>query len=252
MNFLDKNGKEQKSEIVVTVSNWHFNRNSLKEPIAPICKLENVMVTLKLSSTLFDVSNILSSSGRPPLAVQADEIEICASDSYEAGSEGNSNKGTVSSEGDIFFFDKNGVIIPYPVFVDLLNDPTFELYLEKVKEKFSSSSSGAPRAPKPTPSPNESAEDDQELERKRKQKMMMQSRRKRLQLLFGSDDENEDQDQDQDANIQTTESDLQPTLEMDGNNGGGVSGGVSGVTENIFIDETTALSGRGKKRGVKK
>jgi len=128
MTWEDKNKVAQCSKIVVTVSNWHFNRNTLKEEKAPVCKLEHLMVTLKLSSTIFE-SGL---GGATAAAAGGDDVGGGGSSSstyIEAtpavslpGAVLNGGGGRATSQsGETYFFDKNGAIIPYSAFVALLD-----------------------------------------------------------------------------------------------------------------------------------
>ena len=135
MTWEDKNKVPQCSKLVVTVSNWHFNRNTLKEEKAPVCKLEHVMVTLKLSSTVFE-SGLGGASGS---AAAADDVG--STDSTPAvsspGAATNGGGGAATSQsGETYFFDKNGAIIPYSAFVALLDSEALHDYLKTVKRLY--------------------------------------------------------------------------------------------------------------------
>ena len=113
--------------MVVTVSNWHFNRNTLKLDKAPTCKLEDVMVTLKLSSTVF----FENEGGTPVVATAANEPDTTLPTSPGAAAAANSDGGAVQhSNGESYFFDRNGAIIPYSAFVALLDSEKFDDYLQ--------------------------------------------------------------------------------------------------------------------------
>ena len=132
MTWEDKNKVPQCSKIVVTVSNWHFNRNTLKQEKAPICKLENVMVTLKLSSTVFE-------SGTPASAA-ADDVgsadDVTPAVSSPGAATNGSGGAATSQSGETYNFDKNGAIIPYSAFVSLLDSEDFQDYLRTVKRLY--------------------------------------------------------------------------------------------------------------------
>jgi len=127
MTWEDKNKKSQCTKMVVTVSNWHFNRNTLKLDKAPTCKLEDVMVTLKLSSTVF----FENEGGTPVVATAANEPDTTLPTSPGAAAAANSDGGAVQhSNGESYFFDRNGAIIPYSAFVALLDSEKFDDYLQ--------------------------------------------------------------------------------------------------------------------------
>ena len=126
MTWEDKNKKSQCTKMVVTVSNWHFNRNTLKLDKAPTCKLEDIMVTLKLSSTVF----FENEGGTPVVATTANEPDTTLPTSPGAAAAANSDGGAVQhSNGESYFFDRNGAIIPYSAFVALLDSEKFDDYL---------------------------------------------------------------------------------------------------------------------------
>jgi hypothetical protein len=131
MTWDDKNNKAQCTKTVVTVSNWHFNRNTLKNEKAPTCKLEDIMVTLKLSSTVF-----FESEGGTPVvaAANADEQpDSTLPTSPGAAVAAHSDGGSVQhTNGESYFFDRNGAIIPYSAFIALLDSDTFEQYLKTI------------------------------------------------------------------------------------------------------------------------
>jgi hypothetical protein len=131
MTWEDKNKIPQCSKLVVTVSNWHFNRDTLKKEKAPVCKLEDIMVTLKLSSTVFD-------SGMGGGAAAADDGGASTpAVSSSPGTATNGGGGAATSQsGESYFFDKNGAIIPYSAFVSLLESDSFHDYLRTVKRLF--------------------------------------------------------------------------------------------------------------------
>ena len=140
MNWDDKNKVAQCSKIVVTVSNWHFNRDHLKDEKAPVCELKNIMITLKLSSTIFETN------GAPPAAAAESIPEVpekSNSDSPLAASPGTAAAnagGTVTSRtGEHYFFDRNGAIIPYSAFLALIDSEDFQNYLAKVKDVYTQS-----------------------------------------------------------------------------------------------------------------
>jgi hypothetical protein len=179
MTWTDKNGVAQNSKIVLTVSNWHFNRDTLKDPIGPTCRIENVMVTLKLSSSVFEAGIVTG----PPAGGSTNESDV-AGEKDDSSSHGG-DKAVVSRSGDVFHFDKNGCIIPYAAFVELLNDTEFEEYLEAVKAKYNSKEGQSVPLPEAATSKPSSASfrelDDDEL---RELKTNLSKKRK-LNMIYG-------------------------------------------------------------------
>ena len=159
MVWTDKSGIAQNSKIVLTISNWHFNRDTLKDAVGPTCKIENVMVTLKLSSSVFEASN--STAGAA--SGSSNETEL-AGEKDDSSSNGG-DRAVVSRSGDVFHFDKNGCIIPFPAFIELLDDKEFEDYLRHVKDKYNSkeSETTGPKTPPRLSSDNFRELDDNEL-----------------------------------------------------------------------------------------
>ena len=92
-----------------------------------MCKLEDVMVTLKLSSTVFE-----SAEGGSSAVAAATETAVSS-----PGAAAHGSGGTVFSRtGESYFFDKNGAIIPYSAFVSLLDSEEFHNYLKSVKHLY--------------------------------------------------------------------------------------------------------------------
>ena len=180
MEWTDKSGTAQVSDIVLTISNWHYNRDTLKDAVAPYCKLENVMVTLKLSSSVFE----------PPTAptggVTADDPEPPATEETSSNS---GDKTFVSSDGDVYYFDRNGCIIPYVAFHQLLANEEFAKYLEEVKVRYDSKFGPEKKGPStPPPVPSEDLAKIRE-EKKRKLAMLYGRNRKRPAINFADDDD---------------------------------------------------------------
>ena len=112
INFNDRKGASQTSHFVLIISNWHFVRDNIDRMVCLPCKPENCNISIKLSSTTF--------RGGPTELAQGG--------------------GTLDPEirpDEEFFFDKNGIIIPYSAFISLLNDRHFtDEYLPAVKKEF--------------------------------------------------------------------------------------------------------------------
>jgi hypothetical protein len=128
MSWSDKNGVAQNSKVVLSISNWHFNRSTLKDPVGPTCNLENIMVTLKLSSTIFETSN------QPGATNNLSGDDGSSAEKDEIGS--TDGRAVISNDGETFFFDKNGCIIPLVAFLFLIEHKEFEIYLRAVKDKY--------------------------------------------------------------------------------------------------------------------
>lgn len=107
--YRDRVGKSQKSQFVLSISNWHFVRDNLELKNSVECKTKDVVVAIKLSSTTFKPVSV----SQPVLDEDGDEVE------------------------DLFYFDRNGLQIPYPLFIHLLNQVEFTVdFLGLVKSEF--------------------------------------------------------------------------------------------------------------------
>lgn len=102
--------KTHTSELVLIINNWHFVKDTHTKTVVPPCRPDDCSVQIKISSTVFKSEAQLLSSGSDLL------------DTNETGEE--------------FFFDKNGTIIPFPAFKELITSKDFQFYLKKVKEQF--------------------------------------------------------------------------------------------------------------------
>ncbi len=195
LDWCDKNGTAQVTDIVLTISNWHFNRDTLKEAVGPTCKMENVMVTLKLSSSVFEPSTTPTGG----VTAEDGEAQPAGAEKDEIGSIG--EKAYTSSDGDVFYFDKNGCIIPFVAFNQLLDSDQLESYLAALKKKFEAKPSFL-RGPS-TPAGSENDEEDLEsvrkkrLERKRKLNMLYSKNKKNIEYV--DEDGNDDGDDDDDG-----------------------------------------------------
>ena len=106
MTWQDKNSVTQSSKFVMTVSNWHFNRNTMKTEKAPVCKLEHIMVIFKLASTVFETTEATTTGGRSSSKKGEESPE------KELGSQGAASSGVVTSKScETYTFDKNCAII---------------------------------------------------------------------------------------------------------------------------------------------
>jgi hypothetical protein len=174
MIWKDKNGVTQNSKYVVTVSNWHFNRDTLKELIAPTCKLEHVMVTLKLSSSVFE------SNSSPSAAAAGGATDDGADLAEKDDGSSSSGRAVTSHQGDVFHFDKNGCIIPYAAFVSLIENSKFDHYLQRVKNRFNYREPNLQCEEISAPPNTEGEEEEEEEEEdRRKKRKMLYSKRKR-------------------------------------------------------------------------
>lgn len=118
-------GKDDKpiySQIVLSISNWHFNRDNQHLKFGPRCRPEDVCISLKLSSSAF-----VSADATGPTLPTYNEDESYGDDLSTS---------SAPTDDSCFNFDRNGVIIPYFAFVSLLDDTNFQSYLKTVVEKF--------------------------------------------------------------------------------------------------------------------
>ncbi len=84
---------------MLTVSNWHFVRDNQTAKVPPVCTPKDCVVGIKLSSTSFKS------------LLDLDEKE--------------------------FNYDKNGLLLPYILFMDLLSHGEFSCdYMDSVKQEF--------------------------------------------------------------------------------------------------------------------
>ena len=197
LDWCDKNGTAQVTDIVLTISNWHFNRDTLKEAVGPTCKMENVMVTLKLSSSVFEPSTTPTGG----VTAEDGEAQPAGAEKDEIGSIG--EKAYTSSDGDVFYFDKNGCIIPFVAFNQLLDSEQFESYLVALKKKFEAKPSFL-RGPS-TPVGSENDEEDLESVRKKRlarKRMLYSKSKKNIEYVDedGNDDNGDSDDDDGDEN----------------------------------------------------
>ena len=100
--------KTHTSELVLIINNWHFVKDNHTKTNVPPCRPDDCSVQIKISSTVFK-----------------SESQAGSSDLAEA-----------SANSEEYFFDKNGIIIPFPAFKDLLSNRDFQFYLGKVKQQF--------------------------------------------------------------------------------------------------------------------
>ena len=88
------------SQFVLTISNWHFVRDAQNVKVLPVCAIKDCVIGLKLSSTAF----------KPPSSDHAD--------------------------GD-YHFDKNGLLMPYTVFLDFMSSIEFKQdFMDLVKKEY--------------------------------------------------------------------------------------------------------------------
>ena len=85
---------------MLTISNWHFVRDAQNVKVLPVCAIKDCVKGLKLSSTAF----------KPPSSDHAD--------------------------GD-YHFDKNGLLMPYTVFLDFMSSIEFKQdFMDLVKKEY--------------------------------------------------------------------------------------------------------------------
>lgn len=93
-----KNGEEVKTQLIVIISTYHFTRDN-ETTDSPTIHPSDCTVQFKYSSTEFRAST---------------------------GEESTDNSG--------FFFDKHGLTLPYPAFVNLMKNSKFHLYIKRCAE----------------------------------------------------------------------------------------------------------------------
>ena len=93
-----KNGEEVKTQLIVIISTYHFTRDN-ETTDSPTIHPSDCTVQFKYSSTEFRAST---------------------------GEESTDNSG--------FFFDKHGLSLPYPAFVNLMKNSKFHLYIKRCAE----------------------------------------------------------------------------------------------------------------------
>jgi hypothetical protein len=82
---VDKTGRQIKTEYVLSVSNWHFVRDNQNVKVLPACEPKDCVISLKLSSTAFQAATPF---------LQHDQR---------------------------YFYDKNGLLVPYVLFLHLMS-----------------------------------------------------------------------------------------------------------------------------------
>jgi len=86
------------SQFVLTISNWHFVRDIQNFKVLPVCAIKDCVIGLKLSSTAFKPQSLGHSDGK-------------------------------------YHFDKNGLLMPYTVFLDFISSIKFD-FMDLVKQEF--------------------------------------------------------------------------------------------------------------------
>lgn len=107
-SFVDRQGKNQESELILTVSNWHFNRDTMSQKEGVRCCPEDCIISLKLASTTF--------KGASQASVEDSNCYLVDDHNYS--------------------FDRHGVAIPYSAFVSLMDNKDFTDYLVQVKDRY--------------------------------------------------------------------------------------------------------------------
>ena len=89
------------SQFVLTISNWHFVRDAQNVKVLPVCAIKDCVIGLKLSSSAF----------KPQSLEHADDGE--------------------------YHFDKNGLLMPYTVFLDFMSSIEFKKdFMDLVKNEY--------------------------------------------------------------------------------------------------------------------
>ena len=119
------------TELIVSISNWHFNRDAQNNPDEVICRLSDVTISIKFACNLWAKANAKPTD---------------------------------------YPFDREGISIPYSTFLSLLSDRGFvNGFIPTIKEKYESHEKiKLPSIPKPKPTPRPATpmptEDDNEYE----------------------------------------------------------------------------------------
>ena len=101
-----KKTREKKTDLVITVSNWHFNRDAQKNPDEIECRPSDCTVGLKFSSTEFALKRT-TPVGNP------------------------------SKVGSEYIFDKCGLSLSYSAFAQLLSDKYFvSTFMTDVRQRY--------------------------------------------------------------------------------------------------------------------
>jgi hypothetical protein len=95
--------KRQHAQFVLVISNWHFVRDSLSSQQPRACQPADCTVAIKLASSVFKPVD---------------------------------RAGVASAENGQFYFDRNGVSIPYEAFQALTSSDDFIGYLTQIKSRF--------------------------------------------------------------------------------------------------------------------
>ena len=106
---MDKKSNPEKhhtTDLILTLSNWHFVRDNVNKPIMPPCTPDDCTIGLKLSSTVFR--------------------------SGDSSADGETNPET----GERLYFDRNGALIPYAAFKVLIQSEQMTVYMEQVKKQY--------------------------------------------------------------------------------------------------------------------
>jgi hypothetical protein len=95
-----KTGQKLLSQFVLTISNWHFVRDIQNFKVLPVCAIKDCIIGLKLSSTAFKPQSLDHSDGE-------------------------------------YHFDKNGLLMPYTVFLDFMSSIEFKQdFMDLVKQEY--------------------------------------------------------------------------------------------------------------------
>ncbi len=86
------------SQFVLTISNWHFVRDVQNFKVLPVCAIKDCVIGLKLSFTAFKSQSLDHLDGE-------------------------------------YHFDKNGLLMPYTVFLDFISSIKFD-FMDLVKQEY--------------------------------------------------------------------------------------------------------------------
>lgn len=102
-----RNARNTKTELVLNISNWHFNRQAQRDPDEMRCSLTDCNVTLKYSSS---------------------EFAIPGQKGYRKGKR---------NDGGGYIWDKAGLTLSYPSFVHLMSDKYLtQTFMQDVRRKY--------------------------------------------------------------------------------------------------------------------
>ena len=176
-----------KTDLVLTVGNYHFNRDASNKSADSLCRLQDLTVSLKFASTSFKPQPTgIAAPGEPD-----------------------------SAPAEPFFFDKGGVYFPFPLFASLANDKGFtEGFLPHLNNKLQldrqqggSRNFGVHDEPNDYDDNNESAAAAAAATLKRKGKSGRQNKKQKKARADDQDKEEDDEDAEEEEEEEEEEDD---------------------------------------------